>query len=245
MDEKCIHSTEKRTMERLKVSCKIVGIGTEGVGYKGLSSKNANLILKGCYRSYDSMYKAVSPYNETELEIAYDRQYTIADLHSDLMHSFGLDITVPKENDEDRLRSWPDLLIEINKRWVISLDDSIALCDIVERFQQADIRAYLVLILGRGDYMREGGFRFFFRSHEGNRHNGPHIHVETSDFRQGSIDIVTLEQNKGSKLKEYEMTKIRKILSGRQEDLLKAWNLMTDGIYADVEILLGQAKIEK
>lgn len=156
-----------------------------------------------------------------------------------------MDITIPETIEEDMLRGWPELIIKARPGFVISFEDeSIKLAPIIEKYHIDEIEAYLLIFLGRGDLFRKGGFRFFIPSHEGNKHNRPHVHVETSDYREGSVDILTLKQNKGGKLKRHEMSNIRKILEGRQKALLEAWNARSDGICVDIDILLGQAEIE-
>ncbi len=227
----------------INVRCRIVGLGTDGIGYRIVTSEEARKLLEGCFNSYDKSQAAKEPFNEVKLSINYDN-CSLRELHNDLFKAFSLDISIPALIDEDMLRGWPELIIETKEKYILSIEnENVLLKSLVERFNLTEIESYLVIFLGRGDFLRKGGFRFYFYSHEGNRHNRPHVHVETSDHREGTIDILTLEQNKGGKLKKHELSKIQKILKGKQIDLIKAWNLMTDGIHVDLDILLEQANL--
>lgn len=178
-----------------------------------------------------------------EFTFAYDN-YSVKDLHNEIFRAFNIDVTIPAIIDDDVLRGWPELIVKVKSNFIISVEDeNMKLASLIERFNLTEIDTYLVILLGRGDFLRAEGFRFFFKSHEGNKHNRPHVHVETRDHKEGSIDLLTLEQNKGSRLKEHELTKIRKILKGKQQELLEAWNMQTDGIYVDLDILLGQGDL--
>lgn len=230
--------------EKINITCKLAGIEANGLGYSLFTSDEANQILRGCYPSYESQCRAKAPYNEVNFTFEVDNQSAAA-LHTAILREFGTDETISEIINEDMLQGWPELLIEIRPNYVIMLEDeSIKLSFIIEKYNLSAINAYLIMVLGRGEFLRKDSFRFYIPSGEGNKHNRPHVHVETSDFRQGSVDIMTLEQNKGGKLKKHEMTKIRKILEGKQPELLEAWNDWSGGIQVNVDILLGQASIK-
>lgn len=226
----------------IEVRCRIASINNEGC-YIACSSDEAYQLLGGCYDSYKSSTKVTKPYNEVCFSYEFGN-HSVTDLHNTILKALGLDIIIPEVIDEDVLRGWPELILEVGPDLVVEFyDENIKIASIIERFQLEKIESFLFITLGRGEIFREDGFRFYIPSHEGNKHNRPHVHVETSSHKVGSIDIATLEQNKGSRLKKHEMTKIKKILTGKQEKLIEAWNLQSDGIYVDVDILLGQAAI--
>ena len=228
----------------IKVRCRIAGQNGNG-DYLLHSSNDAYRFLRGCYDSYNTSGIVKEPYNEVSFSFDY-KDHSVKDLHNAILKSFGLDIKIPEIIEEDMICGWPELLIEAGSNFIIGFDDeNIKLAYVIEKYRLFNIEAFLALILGRGDLFREDGFRFYIPSHEGNKHNRPHVHVETSNHRNGSVDILTLEQNKGSRLKRHEMTKIRKIMYDKQDLLLEAWNAKTDGIDVDINILLEQAKIQR
>ena len=228
----------------INVRCRIASLGAEGIGYELVSSSETNRMLRGYYDLCENMPPRKAPFNEVIFSFDYELS-SVVNLHNCIMHAFGIKPTIPETKEEDLVRWWPELIIEIKPRFLIKFEDeTLSLKYVVKRFNINEINAFLVFVPGRGELFRKKGFRFYIPSHEGNRHNRPHVHVETSDHRKGSVDIITLRQLKGGKIREYEMSKIKKILVGKQEDLLKAWNLKSDGIEVDANILLEQAVIK-
>jgi Domain of unknown function (DUF4160) len=69
--------------------------------------------------------------------------------------------------------------------------------------------------------LREGGFKFFFYSQEGNE--PPHIHVEKGDgAAKFWLDPVRLAANDG--FKKPELRAIIGIIERHADELLRAWN---------------------
>lgn len=181
---------------------------------------------------------SIEDYSDMLITIEYGKSYTMHDLLNDIRLYIGL-----SEYDEELVDPLT-IMIRADTFLMEFCNSSIKLKDFVARFHKKIIDAYLLIINGYGDFLRKDGFRFFMPSHEGNRHNKPHVHVETKDFREGTIDILTLKKLAG-KIKPGEEKRIQEILKGKQRELIEAWNLRTDGINVDVDYLLGQKEILK
>lgn len=213
------------------VRCRILSHDNEG-NYSVLSKQSCKEIIEqewGRRVAIDNCFV-----------VTFDSEYSVFNLFNDLREKFN----IPKLRDEQNEN--PDIvsmLMRTNDYLITIRDMTIKLDFLIERFQLKTIDAYLLFVFGYGELFREKGFRFHIYSHEGNKHNKPHVHVETSDYRTGSIDIQTLSQTSG-KLKKHEVTRVRKILDGKQRELLEAWNLYSDGIDVDIDYLLGQTTIK-
>jgi len=71
--------------------------------------------------------------------------------------------------------------------------------------------------------LREGPYRFFFYSDEGDPREPPHVHVIAGEkIAKFWLDPVELESSK--RLRAGEIARLRKLIEWRQALFLEAWN---------------------
>ncbi len=70
--------------------------------------------------------------------------------------------------------------------------------------------------------LREGPYRFFFYSDEGDPREPPHVHVTAgSQVAKFWLEPVELQSSKG--LRAHEINQLRKLVEGHQSHFLEAW----------------------
>ncbi len=221
-------------MREISINCRITLFGDSG--YSIIS----NDLSKECIDYLNPNNQLCFPYNKRSITIDDADSSTVQDLYNKALKAFEIPY-----NPTSELGPLADFAFHIGNTIVTITNPDIILSELINIFNTDEIELFVVFTLGKGELFREAGFRFYMNSHEGNRHNRPHVHVSTNDGRSGSIDIQTLEQNRGGKIKSKEMKKIVTILKGKQRDLLEAWNYSTDGIVVDIDYMLGLIQIEE
>ena len=69
--------------------------------------------------------------------------------------------------------------------------------------------------------LRAGPYRFFF--YAGDRDEPPHVHIERDDnVAKFWLDPIRFQSNRG--FSRAELSRIQKLLSDHQEELIEAWN---------------------
>ena len=173
-----------------------------------------------------------APYANRNWVFIYGDNDTIKDLFADAYKRFGVDNCVKSMDNENALNG-PDLIIEVDNNTYLSFDDyNIPFKYIVDSFKLQSIRAHLLPVFGLGDVLVGKGylFRFYIPSHEGNKHNVPHVHVDGKDGRSGTFSIDTGEPLEKNSLREHEITKVGKIIRDEKDELMKCWNILCDGL---------------
>ena len=178
------------------------------------------------------------PYNKRIMEISSNDLLTVRDLYIKVLKEFN----IPYSTNPDFIQP-VDFAFRFGNIIFTFVDPNMKVIELAKKQNTFEFDLYIIFLLGAGELFREDGYRFYMYSHEGNKHKMPHVHVETSDGRSGSIDILSLKQNKGGKLKSREVKKIGKILSDKRRELLEAWNYTTDGFEVDVDYMLGRVPI--
>ncbi len=223
----------------IDVNCNLYYYSAKGYGYDKLPECEVRSIIESnrARKTYLNENQTGAVKNRCS-SITVTEDFSVRDLHNKALTMFGFSI-MPDTCEDEGVISLPELVVFISNSFVISFEDeNMKLLNIVERFNLKAVNAGLMIILGSGEIFREGGFKFYIYSHEGNKHNRPHVHVETSDHRRSSIFIDTLEQVANGPLKPKEMKKIKKILKDKKRQLLEAWILLSDGMNVDVNTLL-------
>lgn len=173
-----------------------------------------------------------------ERTFSVDNHQTINELCNVIILGYGLRI----KDDDGMGHDYSDFIFIIEGLLFYIMDANIKVGDLIKALGGDTINAFLVFLAGRGDVLREDQYRFYMPSHEGNRHNAPHVHVEKTDGKSGTIDIFTLEQIDGN-LKQRDIKRIKKILNDKQDMLINAWNKLTDGITIDGNYLIDKSKV--
>jgi hypothetical protein len=106
---------------------------------------------------------------------------------------------------------------------------------------QTELTVLLVFSVLQGDVWREGRIRYYMRSHEAGHHNLPHVHVMVGHDYEASIGILDANILAGKLPKKFEHQIIKKITDNKCH-LLECWNEMTDGIYVDINYLMGETQ---
>lgn len=88
------------------------------------------------------------------------------------------------------------------------------------------------------------GIRYFFRSHEGTRHNTPHVHVDYMHEGAASIAIESgqILAKKGRIPPKRLKGAVNRILDNVPE-LLEGWNDQTDGRKIDLNVYFGKTNL--
>lgn len=173
-----------------------------------------------------------------ERTFSVDKHQTINELCNKIILDYGLRI-----KDEDGMgHDYSDFIFIIEGQMLYVVDANIKAGDLTKVFGGDTINAFLVFPAGRGDLFREDQYRFYMPSHEGNKHNTPHIHVKKTDGKSGTINIFSLEQMKGN-FKQSDIKMIKSILSDKQQMLINSWNKLTDGITIDVNYLIDKSRV--
>ncbi len=203
--------------------------------YSLLAEESAKGVFEDC-----QIYSIQEPYSKRELNIELTDDLTVDALYNEVLRSFSHNVL------KQLLSSFPltDAVFCMNNI-VFNVESSgIKVKDLVTAFNTNSMLVILTHLLGAGEYCRCNGYRFYFYSHEGNRHNEPHIHVDKVGKRSGSVLISTLEQTEGN-LNDKDLRFIRSKLKGRERELLEWWNLKTDGINVDIDFFLQNRIIKE
>lgn len=105
---------------------------------------------------------------------------------------------------------------------------------------------FLVFSGDAGEVFRneDAGFRYFFRSHEGNHHNIPHVHVNFEHEYDASFSLKDGAMIAGN-MPSKQQKRVKQKIMENQETLVEQWNEQTDGIRFDLDYLLGSIAMEK
>ncbi|MBQ6483289.1 MAG: DUF4160 domain-containing protein [Anaerolineaceae bacterium] len=90
-----------------------------------------------------------------------------------------------------------------------------------------------------GVVWRQSDLRFSMHSHEGVRHNEPHVHVEHAGYQfSASVSIIDYRVLDG-KIPRKKLKEARKIITENYDYFVDCWNKYTDGIRIDINHGLG------
>lgn len=194
--------------------------------------------------SNDYCLRYFGPQKELHAEFLNERTFlvdnnqTISDICNTIIAGYGL-----RAKDADGMGyDCSNFIFIIDELLFYVTDENIKAIDLVEAYGGDTINAFLVFGAGRGDILREDNYRFYMPSHEGNRHNAPHVHVKKTDGSNGTVDLFTLE-TKGKGFNMRDKKRIKNILTGKQKMLINAWNTITDGITIDANYILNKGVI--
>lgn len=130
-------------------------------------------------------------------------------------------------------------------------DQSITFRSVLELFPSVGNLVNLILAVNgnAGELFRDeegryddNGVRYFIRSREAGKHHKPHVHVVFRHEGSASIDIATgeiLERGNG-KFPSKRLRAARKRILDNKRRLLEYWNVSTDGLEVDLNVLFGK-----
>ena len=104
------------------------------------------------------------------------------------------------------------------------------------------IEIQLLLCMDAGEVFRDDGIRYYMHSKESCSHNEPHVHVDIRHEKEGSFSILSGIQLAGDRIKTRDIRRIEKMIRDRKEELIRYWNLNTDGIKVDLNQALGKIR---
>lgn len=105
--------------------------------------------------------------------------------------------------------------------------------------QTGIVHIEILASIDAGNIWRENSLRFDMHSHEGNRHNEPHVHVwDKQSDEEASISLSTLIILDGS-LSSKSYKKAKSIIRNNQDYFITCWNDLTDGLALDIDHHLG------
>lgn len=114
----------------------------------------------------------------------------------------------------------------------------------ISQFGISDVlNVCLVFSTLQGEVLRKGQIYYYMPSHEGNRHNRPHVHVLIEHSYEASVGIENLQILDGKIPQKYRRT-IKTTIKEHQQFLLECWNSMTDGINVDINVGMDVTKIQ-
>jgi len=175
-------------------------------------------------------------------ELNYKEKITIGDF-KDLFFSKICD-----ENTIDFVDEIQFCFITTEKKYYIdnpNNDFSNILCKYLDPNSSGCITVGLFICDEAGLFDKVDNIRFYFHSHEGDRHNEPHVHVyDVGGNFEVSISLLTGEVlTPGWKIPKKALKIARKRIFDNQQLFLEGWNELTDGLSVDINKLLGLSEV--
>lgn len=120
----------------------------------------------------------------------------------------------------------------------IDAEYSVKIKDILRKYECGDtLRIVFFLSVLQGEVFKAEGYSFYMHSNERTIHNLPHIHVYRAGECPLTIDFLNLNIIEGE-ISGRKRRRIMKIISDKQELLIKHWNEKTNGITINVDYTL-------
>lgn len=126
---------------------------------------------------------------------------------------------------------------------VYRIDDCSIGLDIIDRYIDFDSAwSFLLFFNGNAGEVFRGEVKdchFYFHSHEGKRHNIPHVHICYRHEIEAVYSLTDGSLLSGIKLPGKVDKIIRSLIADRRCMLLEFWNNRTDGMHVDLDEYLG------
>lgn len=93
----------------------------------------------------------------------------------------------------------------------------------------------------------DAGVRYYLRSHEGDRHHKPHVHLDYRHMSSAVVDITSgdiIEQS-GGRFPRKQLKAAVERIRDNESLLLDAWNRQTDGLTVDLNFMFGKTLLER
>lgn len=102
-----------------------------------------------------------------------------------------------------------------------------------------EIDVEVLVCADAGSICQDDGIRYYMHSHEGTRHNEPHVHIDALNHGcDASFSIITGEILEG-KLPKKLLKKVKNKILKEQNFFVECWNTKTDGLAIDINKHFG------
>lgn len=93
----------------------------------------------------------------------------------------------------------------------------------------------------------DAGVRYYLRSHEGDRHHKPHVHLLYKHTGSATVDIISgdvIDQS-GGRFPGKQLKAAIQRIRDNEPLLIDAWNRQTDGLTVDLNYMFGKKLLER
>ena len=189
----------------------------------------------------DNLFRALKTHRNYKFEIEINKDTTIADV---LDYITGIIVGVI-ENDidfcYDLVRKCVCFKV-LEERYYPEKQDAhfeYLLKRYLDPHETNTVYTEILVNVDAGRLLMEDSLLFYMHSHEGNKHNEPHVHV--SDIQSNSRVTIALSDHRvlAGNLPSKKLKKAKEIIREKQQFFNNCWITKTDGLVPDINHHLG------
>lgn len=176
-------------------------------------------------------------HQDSWIQLAYDDTSTVGAVQKDIINEVIRDIY--DDDDQRFFDEYQRRFYFLNNKSRYSIaDPNASFTRLLERYLDPEgtgtVYVEFLASMNAGQICREDNLRYYMNSHEGNRHNEPHVHVDDlKTHDSASISILNLIVLDGYLSNRSKRKAIQKIAQ-EQRAFIEFWNTKTDGLYVDI-----------
>lgn len=177
--------------------------------------------------------------NWTKFE--FDKDTTIGEVRDKVINYIvnGIDSSQPYQHNYADIYKHRFFFVADGNRFAIENDNALfaeVLSKYLDTHNTNTVWVSILASADAGEVWSEKNLRFYMRSHEGNRHNTPHVHVTDTHTRQeASISIIERDfPVLAGSLPQKAEKAARRLIREKQEFFIHCWNTKTDGLNVDI-----------